>query len=213
MGRGSTACCPRCLHPRLASRASLAFGQRERTLGRMNRLGLMACLSGLLLAGCGQSGSASRPVRHEREGYFTYQNFVANWEHSISSAQYACLRTIGEYDRIYYAAGTMGALRPYGPPESFFSDRQMLMVCRTSPGDSSGTLFTLQDVREAEGEITVAYAYAGRTDLTGLKDTLNVYVPKRDYARVRFVENGRLVQVLDLRGGQWAVPPAHPAIK
>ena len=121
---------------------------------------------------------------------------------------------MGEYDRIYHAAGTMGALRPYGPPESFFSNRQMLMVCRTSPGDYSGTLFNLQDVREAEGEITVTYAYAGRTDLTGgLKDTLNVYVPKKDYARVRFVENGRLVQVLDLRGGQWAVPPAHPAIK
>ena len=180
----------------------------------MTRLGLIACLSGLLLAGCDQSEATSRPVPHEREGYFTYQNFVANWDDSVSSAQYACIRTMPEYDRIYYVAATMGALRPYGPPESFFRDRQMLVVCRTSPGDSRGTLFTLQDVREVAGEITVTYAYAGRTDLTGgQKDTLNVYVPKRDYARVRFVENGRLVQELDLRAGQWAVPPAHPAHK
>lgn len=180
----------------------------------MTRLGLIACLSGLLLAGCGQSDETSRPVPHEREGHFPYLNFVANWEHSVSSAQYACLRTKAEYDRIYHPAGVMFADKPYGPPESFFSDRQMLVVCRISPGDSRGTLFTLRDVRAAEGEITVTYDYAGRTDLTGgQKDTLNVYVPKRDYARVRFVENGRLVQVLDLRAGQWAVPPAHPAGK
>lgn len=180
----------------------------------MTRLALIACLSGLLLAGCDQSGSSSRPFSYEREGPFPYLNFVANWEHGVSSAQYACLRSKAEYDRIYHPAGVMFTDKPYGPPESFFSDRQMLVVCRTSPANSSGTLFTLQDVREAAGEITVTYAYAGRTDLTGgLKDTLNVHVPKRDYARVRFVENGRLVQVLDLRGGQWAFPSAHPAIK
>ena len=180
----------------------------------MTRLRLIACLSGLLLSGCGQPDATSLPVRHEREGHFPYLNFVANWDDSVSSAQYACLRSKAEYDRIYHPAGVMFADKPYGPPDSFFSDRQMLVVCRTSPGDSRGSLFTLQDVREAEGEITVTYAYAGRTDLTGgLKDTLNVYVPKKDYARVRFVENGRLVQVLDLRGGQWAFPSAHPAGK
>lgn len=180
----------------------------------MTRLGLIACLSGLLLAGCDQSGSASRPVPHEREGHFLYLNFVANWEHSVSSAQYACLRTKAEYVRIFHPAGLMFTDKPHRPPESFFSDRQMLVVCRTSPGDCRGTLFTLQDVREHGEEITVSYAYAGRTDLTGgQKDTLNVYVPKRDYARVRFVENGRLVQELDLRGGQWAFPPAYPAGK
>jgi nitrogen fixation protein len=87
----------------------------------------------------------------------------------------------------------------------------MLLVCRTSPANSNGTLFLLRDVRDTNGEITVNYSYAGRTDLTGgLKDTLNVYVPKKDYTRVRFVENGQLVQVLDLRGGRWAVPPALP---
>ena len=177
----------------------------------MPRLGRTVCLYALLFSGCAQVGSPSRQVPHEREKDFPYLNFVANWDDGVSSAQYACIRTIGEYDRIYRAGGVMFATKPYGPPESFFVDRQMLLVCRTSPGDLTGTLFTLQGVAEADDEVTITYAYAGRTDLiSGLKDTLNVYVPKKDYTRVRFVENGRLVQVLELRGGQWAFPVAHP---
>ena len=171
---------------------------------------LHALIGCLLCAGCASVGPAVRSVPHEQEGRFVYLNFVANWDSKVSSAQFACVRTTVEYDRIFHPAGVMGARKPHHPRASFFNDRQMLVVCRTGPGGA--TLFTLQGVEETDGELTVRYGYAGRTDLeSGYKDTLNVYVPKKDYARIRFVENGQVVRILDLGAGQWAFPTAHPS--
>ena len=88
---------------------------------------------------------------------------------------------------------------------------QMLVVCRTAR-DHYDLMLAVEDVREKGDELTLSYRYSGPAELSsGFKNTLTVYVPKKDYAKVRFVENGKELKTLDLRAGQWAVPPAHPS--
>lgn len=148
---------------------------------------------------------------YEREEPHSFQNFVANWDSDVSWAFLAVVRTPEEYDRVFHPAGVMGVKRPYHPPESFFRGSQMLVVCRTAR-DHYDLMLAVEDVREKGDELTLSYRYSGPAELSsGFKNTLTVYVPKKDYAKVRFVENGKELKTLDLRAGQWAVPPAHPS--
>jgi hypothetical protein len=45
------------------------------------------------------------------------------------------------------------------------------------------------------------------------KQDFALYVPKKEYTRVRFIENGALLGVLELAAGQWTVPPVNPVKK
>jgi hypothetical protein len=45
------------------------------------------------------------------------------------------------------------------------------------------------------------------------KQDFALYVPKKEYTRVRFIENGALLGVLELAAGQWTVPLVNPVKK
>lgn len=173
---------------------------------------LLAALSVSLLSGCADSPAPAGTIPAQREGFYAFQNFVANWDLAKHPVLYAVIRTPEEYDRIYHPAGVMGATRPYAPEETFFQDRQILLVCRTVD-ELDEKQFVLEGVEEIGNELSVRYRYTGpfHGERGRYKMPFAVYVPKKDYARVRFIENGATLGVLELAAGQWAVPPPRPS--
>ena len=76
----------------------------------------------------------------------------------------------------------------------------------------------VEEVEEVGSELTVYYRYSGPTraprgNAATFKQDFALYVPKKEYVRIRFIENGALLGVLELAAGQWTVPPASPVKK
>ena len=182
---------------------------------RMHKV-LMNLVVGLL-AGCASASTSGNPVAYERENLGTFRNFVGNWGDAKHTVRYAVIRTPEDYDRIYHPASVMGADRPYAPKPEFFRESQILLVCRSVP-KLSQKQFVTERVEEAGSELTVYYRYSGPTrasrgNAAMFKQDFALYVPKKEYVRVRFIENGSLLGVLELAAGQWTVPPASPVKK
>ena len=171
----------------------------------------------VLLAGCASASTSGRPVAYERQELGAFLNFVGNWDDAKHPVLYAVIRTPEDYDRIYHPAGVMGADRPYAPKPEFFLKSQILLVCRLVP-KLSQKQFVTERVEEAGNELTVYYRYSGPTraprgNAAMFKQDFALYVPKKEYTRVRFIENGALLGVLELAAGQWTVPPVSPVKK
>jgi hypothetical protein len=164
------------------------------------------------LTGCGESGKPEGAVSYEREPFATFQNFVGNWDVTKHPVLFAVVRTPEEYDRIFYPAGAMGVTRPYAPEPEFFNGRQILTVCRCL-NELDEKDFAVESIQEVGDELFYRYRFRGQ-DLGAkgsFKMEFSVYIPRKKYSRVHFIENGKPLQVLDLKSGQWAVPPAHPS--
>ena len=182
---------------------------------RMHKV-LMNLVVGLL-AGCASASTSGNPVAYERENLGTFRNFVGNWGDAKHTVRYAVIRTPEDYDRIYHPAPIMWDDKPYRPKPEFFRKSQILLVCRLV-NDLDEKQFVTERVEEAGSELTVYYRYSGPTraprgNAAMFKQDFALYVPKKEYTRVRFIENGALLGVLELAAGQWTVPPASPVKK
>jgi len=165
------------------------------------------------LTGCGEGGKAEGSVSYERQPFAAYQNFVGNWEVTKHPVLYAVTRTQAEYDKIHFAAGVMGAKRPYGPPDGFFERRQILTVCRCL-NELDEKEFAVESIQEAGDELFYRYRFRGQ-DLGAegsFKMEFSVYIPRKKYARVHFIENGKPLGILNLAANQWTVslPGVYP---
>ncbi len=110
----------------------------------------------------------------------------------------------------------MGGKRPYAPRPELFAKEQILVVARVTPATKDlDKVFEVDRVIEKGRDLEFRFRFAKPDSSAGfdVKSQLSVWIPKRDYAKVTFVENGKSIGVLDLAKGQWAVPtpPAGPA--
>ncbi len=164
------------------------------------------------LTGCGESGKPEGSVSYERQPFAAYQNFVANWDVTKHPVLFAVVRTPEEYDRIFNPAAVMGRNKPFTPPEGFFERRLILTVCRCL-NELDEKEFAVESIQEVGDELFYRYRFLGK-DLGargGFKMEFSVYIPQKKYSRVHFIENGKPLETLDLKSGQWAVPPSHPS--
>ncbi len=177
---------------------------------RMTFVWALALLASLTV--CGEGGKAKGLVSYERQPFAAYQNFVGNWDTTKHPVLFAVVRTPGEYDRIFHPAGAMGVTRPYAPEPEFFNGRQMLVVCRCL-NELNEKEFAVESIQEVGDELFYRYRFVGKDlgDKGSFKMEFSVYIPRKKYSRVHFIENGKALQTLDLKSGLWAVPPANPS--
>lgn len=170
------------------------------------------------LAGAAGAEERGRPLAARTIGADDYQCFVMNWDEAAHPVRCARIRTPGQWDAVFHPAafgfGTSEQSKPFAPDPKVFDREELLVVARVVPAasDSEGqNVFRLESVELAGDTVTVAYRYtppAGPASFT-IKTHLGVFIPKGDYRRIIFVENGRTAGELDAVRGAWSVPPPN----
>ncbi len=158
------------------------------------------------LTGCGEGGKPEGSVSYEIQPSAAHQNFVGNWEVTKHPVLYAAIRTPEEYSRIFFPAAVMGRNKPFTPPEGFFERRQILTVCRCLD-DYDEKVFAVESIQEVGDELFYRYRFRGEDmgHRGTFKVEFSVYIPRKKYSRVHFIENGKPLGMLNLAGGQWTV--------
>lgn len=150
-----------------------------------------------------------RAVKYTTVGVGDYQNFIKNWDEKKSAALYALIQTPAQYTTLFHPAPLMGVKRPFAPETALYDKEQILLLARVmaAPDDMS-RVFEVERVIERGRQLELHYRFnEPRTPATfSVKNYLALRIPKRDYARVIFVENGKQVGELNTAKGQWSVP-------
>jgi hypothetical protein len=156
-----------------------------------------------------------RAVTHKRIAVGEYQNFLKNWDDKKHAVRYALIQTPAEYNALFHPAPVMGASRPFAPDAALFTNEQILLVARvmTAP-ENMDRVFEVERISERDQQLALHYRFnepqANATFL--VKNYLAVRIPRHDYEKVIFIENGKQVGELNTAGGQWSIPaiPLEP---
>jgi hypothetical protein len=150
-----------------------------------------------------------RAVQYTRIGANEYQNFVVNWDEKKVPVLCALLRTPAQYGALFHAAPVMGGERPFAPPPNLFETEQILVVARVmAASEDMDKVFEVERVAENGTELILSYRFnEPKTPASyTVKNSLCLRIPKRDYTKVSFYENGKLAGKLNTAAGQWSVP-------
>ncbi len=163
---------------------------------------------------------AAQPVTYRTVGAEDYQSFIGNWDEKKDPVLCAVIQTPQNWDALFHPAafgyGKNTQKKPFGPDAKIFEKEQLLVVARVMPSLPDGQwkeVFKVEEVSASGDVLTLRYrfepksgtAFTSRVAFT-VKNFLGVIVPKHDYKKITFVENGKTVGELDLASGQWAVP-------
>lgn len=154
-----------------------------------------------------------RAVKYKRMGIGDYRNFLKNWDEKKHAVLYALIQTPGQYDALFHPAPLMGAKRPFAPDAYVYTKEQILVVARvTGAPENMDKVFEVERVIERDQELALHYRFnATRTNATfSVKNYLAVLIPRHDYKKVTFFENGKQVGELNSAEGQWSVPAMTP---
>lgn len=139
-----------------------------------------------------------------------FQSFVGNWDIEAHPVLVANPRNPSEFGALFHPAPVMGSKRPFAPEPSFWESHQVLVAARVmdAPKDPD-KVFSVESLSENGAELTLKYLYA-RPDSTA-SFTIGYYlalaIPRKDYSRILFVENGEAVGALTPSNGAWCAPP------
>jgi hypothetical protein len=157
--------------------------------------------------------SKEQAVAYKRMSVGDYQNFLKNWDEKKHAVLYALLQTPAQYDALFHPAPVMGNKRRFAPEAKLYAEEQILVVARVmaAPGNMD-KVFEVERVTETNQELVLHYRFnEPRTNATSsVKNYLAIRIPRRDYKRVVFVENGKQVGELNTAKGQWSVPAMAP---
>jgi hypothetical protein len=141
-----------------------------------------------------------------------YQSFIKNWDQQKSPALLAVIQTPAQWETIFHPAPVMGNRRPFSPDPKLFARDLLLVVARVVPPPDPGgqQVFKVEKVGASQGELTFSFRFAEPPNAKSytVKEFLGVWVPKADFKKAVFIENGKELGLLDLAQGQWSVPPA-----
>ena len=166
--------------------------------------------------------AAERAVPYQRMYSRDYRNFVGNWDEKEQPVLYALIQASAQYDALFHPAAIMpvrdtGKPRPFAPDELLYRSKQILVVARVMAAPRNGQLddaFEVERITAKDGELTFHYRFnkpkAVRTFF--VKSYLAVSIPKYNYEKAAFFENGEQVGELKLSEGQWSVPVLTPAL-
>ena len=154
-----------------------------------------------------------RAVTYKTIGNGDYQNFLKNWDEKRHVVLYALIQTPAQYDALFHPAPLMGDKRPFAPAAEIYGKEQIIVVARViAAPENMDTVFTVERVVERDRALELHYRFDEplRNAPFSVKNCLSVRIPKRDYQKVRFFENGKLIGELKPAEGQWAVPAMTP---
>jgi len=179
--------------------------------------GLMGLMAVSLARAQNTAGNsvAEKTVTFRTTGADDYQSFIGNWDEKKTPVLCAVVRSSDDWDRVFHAAafglGKGTQKKPFSPEAKTFDNEQLLVVARVmkSPRDGQwDKVFKVEKVSDSGDVLTLSYRFAEPKSAASftVKNFLGIFVPKHDYKRITFVENGKTVGTLDLAGGQWSVP-------
>jgi hypothetical protein len=154
-----------------------------------------------------------RAVTYQRMGIGDYQNFLNNWDEKTHAVLYALIQTPAQYDALFHPAPLMRDKRPFAPEAEFYMKEQILVVARVMVApENMNKVFEAERVAERDQELALHYRFnePGTSATFSVKNYLAVRIPRHEYKKVTFFENGKQVGELKTAEGQWSVPAMTP---
>jgi hypothetical protein len=153
-------------------------------------------------------------VAYRRIGTGDYQSFLINWDEKSHPVLYALIRTPAQYAALFHPAPvTGGDKRPFAPGAEIYTREQILVIGRvmTAPEDMD-KVFEVERVVEKGRELTLYYRFhePGIHTTFTVKSYLALLIPKHEYRKVTFFENGKRVGELKTAQEEWSVPAMAP---
>jgi hypothetical protein len=142
-------------------------------------------------------------------GIGDYQNFLKNWDEKKHPVLYALIQTPAQYAAMFQPAPVIGAKRPFAPGRELYSKEQVLVVARVIVApENMDKVFAVERVTARDHVLALHYRFTEpKTTATfTVKNYLAVRIPRHDYQKVIFFENGNKVGELNTAEGQWSVP-------
>ncbi|MEI6715480.1 MAG: hypothetical protein WCO60_17110 [Verrucomicrobiota bacterium] len=195
-------------------------------------------LSTLILTGMGLSfincaisnpvSTQEKRVPYKRLPLHEYHEF-GKWGQSGNS-RFGLAQTLEQYGGLYYPVYLIFDNSPVKPSASLFEDQQILAVGRITYfnqsllshfyralfGESFESYFQVEDLIENNEELKLYYIYTGsssepnRKDTGAIKNELKLQIPKKNYRRILFFENGQEVARLKIAEGEWSTEKHVP---
>ena len=153
--------------------------------------------------------SKERPVPYKKMSMQDYRNFIVNWDEQKYPVLYALISTPAQYNALFHPAATMRSVRPFSPDASLYAREQILVIARVmlKPGNAD-TVFEVDRITERNQDLALHYRFnKQKSDAKWQgKIYLAIRIPKHNYKKVFFFENGKQVGKLNIAAGQWSVP-------
>jgi hypothetical protein len=157
--------------------------------------------------------SKERSVPYKKMSMHDYQNFIGNWDEQKDPVLYALISTPAQYNALFHPSATMRSVRPFSPDVSLYAKEQILVVARVmlNPGNVD-TVFEVDRITERNQELALHYRFNKQESDAKWqgKIYLAIRIPKHNYKKVLFFENGKQVGKLNIETGQWSVPASTP---
>ncbi|MCK5451667.1 MAG: hypothetical protein KAI70_07875 [Candidatus Omnitrophica bacterium] len=145
-----------------------------------------------------------------------YRNFLTTWDAKEQDVLCALIQTPAQYDTLFHPAATMPVRspdkpRPFSPDGELYKTEQILIVARVmvAPKDDQlDSAFEVDKITAKDGELVFYYCFNEPKEVWTFFVTnyLAVRIPKYNYKRVTFFENGKQIGELKLSEGQWSIP-------
>jgi hypothetical protein len=153
--------------------------------------------------------SKEQSVPYKKMSMNDYQNFIANWDEQKYPVLYALISTPARYNALFHPAAVMNSERPFAPGKSFYAKEQILVVARVmlNPSDVD-KVFEIDRITEKNQELAFHYRFHKQKSEANWQGKIYVAVriPKHNYKKVLFFENGKQIGELNIAAGQWSVP-------
>ena len=146
-------------------------------------------------------GSATAPaIPYAVFGSDAFQVFLRNdaykvmWTGELGgrTLQLGRIRSLDDWDGVFGPAAVMGANKPFAPDATLFENREILVVAHVVPSVPHQNTFQITSATAQDGVLVVGYTFgvsAAHNDAT-FGDVRGIVIPRGDYSRIRFVENG-----------------------
>jgi hypothetical protein len=173
---------------------------------------MLLALAGFTTCLAEEKKADSKEVAFEVIPEGTYRNFVGNWDEQKQSLLYALVRTAEEYGAVFHPAPVMGPRKPFAPEAALFGEKQILVLSRVVTDRKTDAVFAIEKISLSGKNLEVRFKFQGTSpdpndqNTMRLKAAAQVTIPKGDYERVTFIENGKEAGVLKLTEGVWCVP-------
>jgi len=139
-----------------------------------------------------------------------YQSFVGNWTPDTAPLC-AAMSSDAQWNRVLHPAATMGSHKPFAPPGNFWSGRAVLLFARVVNAGDPAKVFQVDDVLRRKDTIDVTLRFKPTPPASStMKIYFAVAVDKPIPPRIRFIQDGTIVCVLNPASGNWMATPPQP---
>ncbi len=160
-------------------------------------------------AGGKEANHGERSIPYKIMHMGDYRVFLENWDESSTPVLCAVISKPAHYNDLFHPAPVMYSRRPFSPDESLYSREIILIVGRIVPyPENVDRVFDVDRITEKNQELSLHYRFNEQhSDAKWQgKICLAIRIPKHNYKKVHFFENGRKVGELNPTAGRWLYP-------